>query len=295
MVELLDDSIIGEFEKILIYGRPKTGKTFASGTMPGVVFHLTIGQKNEIKTLRSPDFRAKHPRKDGQIYFSYVKETLGKRGIFTEANAYDWACDKVDEALEAEENGDIPHIDSIVVDSATGLRSVAMNKSIEIPWGKADKEKASISRLKEHGIVLPTDSDYFGEQSLIWKFINWLYGMDKHFLLITHEWTDYDVDRSTRKRKVNSIQPSFTGKQRTDVPAMFDNVWRFKVSGGEKGRIFEAQTIGDDVVTAGTRFGGVLGATERDVNFEEVINRLKNWQKDHRASRKFERAAAKAQ
>lgn len=280
--QILGDEVIGEYEKFLIYGPSGSGKTFAAGTMPGNIYFLVIGAKNELKTLRSPDFRSKYPGKYGHIFYDYVKENLGRRGTFVQANAYDWACDRIDEMLLAEQRGDIPHIDSIVIDSATGLRGVAMNKAIEITHDRAKgKEKTALKRLQDQGIILPGDTDYGSEQSLIWKFLNWIIELDKHFCLVTHEWTETKSNRETRVTEVVARKPLFTGQHRENVPLMFDNVWRFHVVQSGKAQSFRAQTIGDDEITARTRFGGLLGPIISDVNFDDVIRKFKDWARQH--------------
>jgi len=275
--ELLDDSILGEYEKILSYGGFGTGKTFSAGTMPGRIYFLVIGGKNELKTLRSPDFVNKYPEKNGMIALDWVKENLGLRGTFKEAEAYDLACDKLDEALALDAKGDMP-FDSLVIDAATGLRGVAMNKAIEITYDMASgKDKSALTRLRKEGILIPGDNDWGSEQSLIWKFINWCYELDKHFLLITHEWIDAKTDLGSKTTTVLHRRPLFTGKHRQEIPQMFDNVWRFSVSGGGKSRQFEAQTVGDDITDAKTRVGGVLDINMRDVNYEKCIEQMKDW------------------
>jgi hypothetical protein len=133
--------------------------------------------------------------------------------------------------------------------------------------------------------LLVGDNDYGAEQSLVFKFINWVFELDKHVCFITHEWVETKTNRATRETSVVARKPLFTGKHRTDIPMMFDNLWRFQVVGGERARQFEAQTVGDEVIDAKTRYGGVLPPIIRDVNFEEVINRFKSYrQKEAKVS-----------
>lgn len=280
---LLTDEVVGKYEKFLLYGPFGSGKTFAAATLPGNIYFLVIGGDNELKTLRSPDFRRKYPKKRSTIYFDSVKESLGKHGTFVQADAYDWACDKIDWMLEAEEKGYIPHIDSIVVDSATGLRGVAMNKAIEITHDRAKgKEKTALTRLRDQGIILPGDTDYGSEQSLIWKFVNWLFELEKHFVLTTHEWLETKSNRETRTTEIIARKPLFTGQHRENIPLMFDNVWRLHVVDSGKAHSFRATTIGDDIVYAKTRFGGLLGPLVTDVNLEDIITKFRQWAKDHK-------------
>lgn len=275
MPELLTSQVVGKHEKVLLYGDPKTGKTFAAGTMPGTIYVLCLGGENELKTYFSADFLRKHPGKKGKIYYDFVKEKLGKRGRFVDAEAFDWAGDKLDEMLEAERTGKIPHIDSVVIDNATTLRQYAMFKSISISWGRDAKTKASMTRYRDEGMLIPGDNDYFGEQSLIQQIINWLFDLEKHILVVTHEWKQTKQDRETRTRDVTRVMPLFTGKQRDDIPLMFDNVWRnTSIPAGRKGIISETQTVGNDMVQAGTRLGGVLDNQVRDINIASSIQEM---------------------
>jgi len=269
-----DSSIITGRSKFLSYGGMGSGKTFAAGTLPGRIYILCIGGANEVITLMSPDFHEKHPDKKGMITYDSVKESIGKRGSFSEATGYDTACDLLDAALELDRKGDAP-FDSLVLDGSTGLRGLAMNKSMEITYSTAKQiDKTSMSRYREHGIVIPQDNDWFGEQSLMWKFVNWCFSLDKHFNLIAHEWKEVKRDRKDRTETITAICPAFTGKQRADLPTLFDNVWHFKSLGGKRSTIYEAQTQGDDIVEARTRLGGVIDTFYRDVNFTEAINKF---------------------
>ena len=274
MPQLLNSAIISERSKFLSFGGMGSGKTFASGTMPGRIYVLCIGGANEVITLMSPDFTSKHPHKKGLITYDSVKENLGKRGSFSEAVGYDACCDLLDAALELDRSGEAS-FDSLVVDGSTGLRGLAMNKSMEITYATSKNvDKSSMKKFRDHGIIIPQDNDYFGEQSLIWKFVNWCFSLDKHFNLITHVWEATKQNRATRESTILSLKPSFTGKQRDSIPTLFDNVWYFSTSGGKKSMQYEAQTQGDEIVEARTRFGGVVPVLYRDVNYEDAIKKF---------------------
>ena len=162
MPQPLNSSIITERSKFLSYGGVGSSKTFSSGTMPGRIYSLCIGGANEVITLMSPDFTKKHPHKKGLITYDSVKENLGKRGSFSNAAGYDTACDLLDAALELDRIEEAP-FDSLVVDGSTGLRGLAMNKSMEITYMTAKStDKSSLKKYKDHGIAIPQDNDYFG-------------------------------------------------------------------------------------------------------------------------------------
>lgn len=283
MPKLLDNSIVGEHEKFLIYGATGAGKTFCGGTLPGTIYALAVGGANEFKTLRSPIFLSQHPEKEGKIWFDYVAERRGRRGIMEEAEAFDIAGDCLDAALDMERKGDV-HFDSILIDGGTGLRGAAMNKAIEITHSMAKSaDKAALTRLREKGILIPQDTDWGSEQSLIWQFISWCFELPKNLCFITHEWNQTKMDRGTRELTVLATKPAFTGKQRDDVPTLFDNVWRLTTSGGKRSIQFEAQTVADDTVDAKTRMGGVLPEFWRNPDLSKAIEMFKDAYKDEAA------------
>lgn len=264
---LLDDSIVGEHENFLLYGEGGTGKTFASGTMPGPVYHLIAGATSELITLRSPNFLDKYPEKKTH-YYDVIFENIGKRGIFISADGYDEACDKLDEAMDLNKAGDL-QFKSIVID-ATGLSDYAMNKSIEATAGRASQ------KLVDEGMMIPGDLDYKGEMSLMRKYLDWVVGLPYHVCVITHEWVAEKTDpKDHRSKSLISVRPLFTGKNREGIPRMFSNVWRMSTEGKGKGQIFQAQTTRDDIVYARTRFGGLLPTQLRDPDLTQVIEMFK--------------------
>ncbi len=274
MPQKLDSSIIGQREKFLFYGDSGSGKTYASGTMPGDKYYLVMGGPNEVKTLLSPDFQNKYPN-PGEILYDFVESDTDAHGRFTEATAYDRACDMLDEAIESDRKGDI-HFDSLILDNATQLREIAMDKAIEVNYAiSGGKARTSLKRLKDEGILIPHDNDWGSEMSLMRQLIDWCSNLDKHFCLITHVWEQVKADRETRTTTVLQRRPLFTGKQRQLMPNNFDNVWYFRAVGGKKATMYEALTQGDEITLARTRFGGVIPHVVRDVNVAEIITQFK--------------------
>lgn len=280
MAQVVDEAVVGEHEKILLYGAPKTGKTFAAATAPGNIYFLVIGNDNEIKTVQSPDFLDKYPEKRGRIAFDSVTETRGDRGSFEQARAFDEACDLLDQAIEEDEAGDFVldgGIDTIVIDNATMLNTVQMNKAIEFNHARqSSKNKTTLTQLKEEGLLIPGDNDWMSQMSLMSKFVTWLFRLNYHVIFVAHEWKETSYDRSTRQRSVNKVRPLFTGKHREDIPMMFDNVWRMTAEGGGRSRRYCATTQGNEKVLAGTRFGGVLNEKIRDLDISEAIEKMQS-------------------
>jgi hypothetical protein len=280
MPEILTPDILKEPEKILLYGAPKTGKTHLAGTAPGDLYFLVIGPRNELKTLAAPAFRRQHP--DKVVHYDFALEELGERGQFKQADAFNIACDLLDEALEMRRKGDI-QFDSVIVENATTLTEVQMNMAIEINYstgnvGNADKK--ALAKLRDFNILQPADNDWGSAQSLMNQMVNWLFKLDVNVVMIAHEWIVETQDRKTKNKIVHAILPSFIGKLRTDIPRSFDNVWRTTVEGGGRGIRHALTTIGTEggnsapTVVAGSRVGGVLPEKMYDADLAEIIEKF---------------------
>lgn len=271
----IDASVVGQHEKIILYGLGGSGKTFTAGTMPGNVYFIVFGGPNEIKTLMSADFRKKHPHKEGKLFFDYAVEEVGSRGHFKTATAFDQACDLLDEALELERKGDF-QFDSVVIDSATGLRRYGMNKAMSVNYGIAkSKDKTALARLRENNIIIPGDNDWMSEMSLTSQFMDWVFRLEKHVCVCTHEYQSKKKDRASGDVTVESRMPLFTGNNRESIPTMFDNVWWVSPKETGRGIIAQVHTVATANTYGKTRMGGVLPPIIRDPNLEEIINAMK--------------------
>jgi len=100
MPSLLTPDLIGDSEKFLFYGEPKTGKTFAALTAPDPIYAISVGNIDELETAFGKDFKDKHPGKI--IYHDVAEETFGKQGEWSGAVGFDNVCDLLDAALEAD-------------------------------------------------------------------------------------------------------------------------------------------------------------------------------------------------
>lgn len=267
----LTPDIVGEYEKFIFYGKPKTGKTFAAMTGPEPTYALLIGNQNELKSVYSNEFRAKYGTRD--ISFDVAKESTGPRGQFTDRpQGFDNVSDLLDAALNKDADPNDPfHFNTLVVDNATILTEFQMAKAMQFTYFEAkNKESTALKKGREQGIFIPFDNDYLAQRSLNQQFVSWLFELEKHVVLICHEYTRERMDRASKETTVVEALPLLTGKDRTQVPQLFDNVWHFRSSG----QFFEALTEPDGVHIAGTRVGGVIPKIYRDVNLEDAIAKL---------------------
>lgn len=273
MPELLAPKDAARAEKFLFYGEPKTGKTFAAGTAPDPIWVIAVGNIDELMTYFSPDFVK--PYGDKQIFHDVVEESEEWKDSGSEG--FDNLTKILNTGLARAEDPDDPfNFSTLVIDNATQIGNFAMYKAMEVNFGiTSNKEFTALKRLRDNDIVIPGDNDWKSQMSLMGQFVNFLFRLKKHVVLITHEWKEETVDRKTKRRVINAVKPLFTGKQRTDIPGLFSNVWRFESTG----QFFEAQTVGGThkdnySVIAGTRMGGILPKHYRNVNIEEAIEKL---------------------
>lgn len=271
-MQTLTPDIIGQHEKILLYGEPKTGKTFTALTAPGPIYLILPGNIGEAKTVFGLDWSKTHGERP-EIYFDVVEEPRDDRGILEEARAFDEMCLKIDAALEARKAGDV-NFASIVVDNATVLGQIAMNKAIAFNYASAgNKAKTSYARLLKDGLLHPADSDYGSQQNLLRQFVDWMYGLDCHFILTAHEWRSETIDRATRAKTISQVLPLFYGQQRTRIAGFFDNVWRTEITSNK----YMTWTQGRSdpyPIAAGTRVSGVLKQREQNLNISDAIAKL---------------------
>lgn len=271
MPKLLDASILEDNEKFLFYGEPKTGKTFAALTAPDPIWAIAIGNTDELTTRFSKEFKAKYPNKE--IYFDVVEED--EDWVEGAPEGYDRFVETLNRGIALDED---PEEDfsfrTLVVDNATQLGNFAMYKAMMVNYDDArSKNKTALNKLRTMGIIIPADNDWMSQMSLMGQTVSFLFRMKKNIVLIAHEWQDKTTDRATHSEKIQAVKPLFTGKQRTEIPGLFSNVWRFE----KTGQFFEARTVGTDnpmSIVAGTRIGGVLPERYRDVDLEEAIGKL---------------------
>lgn len=273
--EPISPAIIGEREKFLLYGDPGMGKTFCALTLPEPIYFLAIGGPNEAKTYYSEQFQKKHGKKE--ILLDFVGEKIIK-GRVEAPSAFDDACIKLDEALELDQ-ARTQEFASIVVDNATALSEFQMNKVIEIGHTSRNPEAKGFStyeKFMKHGILTPFDAEWGASQSLMQKFVSWIFSLDKHVALVGHEYDVTVPNRATQGESLIGVKPLFIGKQRDRIANMFDNVWRFT----KQGQLYIARTMPQDkpfTVIAKTRVGGVVDHDYIDPDLSDTIKQFQKY------------------
>ncbi|MEE8113066.1 MAG: AAA family ATPase [Nitrososphaerales archaeon] len=275
----LTSEIIGGREKFLLYGAPKRGKTFTALTAPGPIYFLAIGGPNEAKTYFSKQFQEKHGKKD--IIIQSALENVDKHGRCKTPAGFDHACNLLDRALELDDKGALPTetggFETIVIDNATVLQEFQMNKTIYISnltRSNSATGASTIDKVKQHGVLKPSDSDWGGAQSLMQNWYSWLFKLDKNIVFIAHEYEVTKADRATQTINLIGVQPLFVGKQRIRIANAFDNVWHFTYDHAN----YQARTVPQEVPTdiiAGTRVGGVIDKEWINPDLSVAIDKFK--------------------
>ena len=262
---------------LLLYGQAKTGKTDFSGSAGERSLYIDVGRS--VETFHGASFRERHGSYKG--FYVPIIENSGKKNYLVPdvAEAYDKVCDTIDEAVDKLAG----KIDTIILDELTGLSRFAQNKALEINQGMG-KSKA-FDASKKWDMNIPGVQDYGGEMSLIKQFlagtIDKLKANNIHFICIAHErWifkTQEVNGKQVETQIVSKILPSFTGKKDIDtVPNLFDLVWHTNVARSGDKQVYRIDTEGTDILTAGSRYGGIFKPLETGLTFPLVIERIRN-------------------
>jgi hypothetical protein len=279
-METLDSSILGQSERIILYGDPGNSKTWTSATAPGPLYYLVTGGVGELKTLVSPGFKKFCEEKQidqPEIRYDLIDEEYGKRGRIKSASAL-FAIEKaLDAAFEADATGEF-QFQTLVIDNCSSLIEYQLNLAVEFNQARkrGKSQHATMKHYDEFGVLIPADNDWGVAQGFMDQLLAWVKPLEKHVIFTAHEYVQSKRDRASGQEQIISVRPAFIGKQRTNLPRAFDNVWRMSLHGGGKGIYSSMQTIRDEQVLAKTRVNGVLKATEANPILSQLITKMEN-------------------
>lgn len=252
---------------MLAYGGSGVGKTHFCGSAGSRSLIINIG--GGIATLQSKGFR-----NNNKDYNPFI-ETISEDAVPTAAKAFDEVCNVIDQYL-SKQSGDF---DTIIVDDVTALRRFAMNKGLEINQKLGKSKSASTSKMFDIPIVAV--QDYGIEMQLMESFtleyIRLCKEANKHLIMTAHERVSFNTPTSIGgEPTINSIKPGFTGRLFPDaVTGHFDLVWHFEKMGGGEQIKYRARTIGDNNLTAHTKWSGIFSILEPNPNFLDIIKKIK--------------------
>lgn len=256
----------------LIFGGSGTGKTWFAGTGGARVLFINIG--NGIRTLESKGFFQKHPESMKMLTVD-ITEKLTASGLPETAEAFDMISDVIDFALEKRSD----EFDTVVIDDASALKKLAMNKGLELNQ-KIGKSQ-SLSKGRQLELQIKAIQDFGVEMDLIEQFIDGycqiMRAAGKNFIITAHERTIYKKgDTPGDIPTIYRIKPGFTGQTFPDqVPRHFDWVFHSEVVAAGSGPVYRMNTVGDEIITGKCRDAGVFASIEKNPNLKEMLDRVK--------------------
>jgi hypothetical protein len=264
---------------ILLWGGAGTGKTYFCGTAGSRTLFINIGVG--IATLKSPDFTKRYQADPVVVDIDEkLDEYLLKNPEVLSKNDVSWAFDLVTDAVDLAIDGEYKdEVDTIVVDDATALRRIAMNKGIM--WSEQWRKSETRKNFVKSDLLMPDITDYPFEMDLVEQFvagtIKKCKAAGKHLIITAHEREIYGKPaRIGDPPPLLKVRPGFTGKTFPDeVVQYFDLTWRTQAVGGGSNVVYRIRTVGDENMVAKSRWGGIFNVEEKDLSFPEVVRRIR--------------------
>ncbi len=227
------DLLLNHKLNMLVFGRYKMGKTEGAATFPRPNFICC--DPDGLETVLSPGFKTRHPNvRLEDVHYEYFTETKrDARGVNTQHEAYDNACRYFDACMKGGKwksaNGKEYTVgpdlfDTWVLDSATTLITLAMNKAVQLLGDPSFAGKALSNTFKAaqfRGLIVPKQQDFGAERSLTEQFVYMLRTSGKHCVVLCHE-----RENTNEAGQVDEIVPLLTGQSVERIPLMFSNVCR---------------------------------------------------------------------
>ncbi len=153
---------------------------------------------------------------------------------------------------------------TLIVDSATTVNEFAKAQGVHHTAIEMGMEKDAWVKFKESGLMVPHRSGWGTSGTAFQQFIMGCMAFGKNVIILAHERIDEDKNGS-----VQSIQPAFIGRMRSEMPGLVDEVWNMdmKTKQGETTRYI--RTVGTNIITAKSRLGCLESL--HDADFEDII------------------------
>lgn len=280
MPQQISPSIIGKKDKFLIYGDPGTGKTHLALSAPTPIYYVCTGLEEELQTFYSKRFQEKYKKVHGHylqekdVIFDAVDLAFSWKN--EDATGFDQVKDLIQKAVNMEKAGEIK-FNSIVIDNISTLTELQIEKAIQLSNTSKpveQKSKSTQEKYVESGVLQIADFEWKDVMNMMSKFLSEAFVLDKHFIIIAHEWEQVVTDRATKVQSTTKVKPAFIGKQRDQIANLFSNVWRLY----NVGNITAARTVGKDAnpeVIAKSRVGGVISDDWPDPDIQIAIQKFR--------------------
>lgn len=276
LFQTLNEIPFGEAVTMLAYGGSGVGKTMFCATAGPRTLFINIG--DGITTIQSPVVRARDFKDGFPIVATIREERDPETGLFKTARAFDQVCDAIDYGLAK-----FPEkFDTIVIDDATALRAFAVNKGLEL--NEDFQRSKTLENSRKFGGIVMAVQDFAAEMNLIAQFIDGTIslckGAGKHLIMTAHERYVFkkikDQAGKVIGEEIDKVRPAFTGKTFPDeILAPWDLVWNLNVARTTQGGVYRAWTEDAMTIRAKSRYPGVFKPLESNINFLEIVARIK--------------------
>lgn len=165
--------------------------------------------------------------------------------------------------------------DTLIIDSATFMKGGAIdlalkeNNRLDLSKSLKDSKKGLKKKDLERGLyVHPMRiQDWGSARQLFQKAVKQWKMLGKNLIIIAHEYAETDDTG-----RVIEVLPSFIGKDRGEIPAMFDDVWNSKLKRrkGELEVVFRTEP--DNKRPLKTRFGCL--DSEEEADFTKIREKI---------------------
>lgn len=234
---------------LFLFGPYKSGKTIAAHCMPRT---RTLDFDDGMQSVEWGIKEGVIPKKLEEIaYTTMLPQEKFDKDFLNDALA------QVDEWIDEEdipaEEWDKPYPqkwDTLIVDSMSPF-----NESV-VTLALAENNRLNLSKSwegwkKDRLTVRPTRvQDYGAAANLTLQFVTELRKLPKNIVITAHQYNDTDDDGN-----ILSIQPLLIGQARSNVPALFDEVWYAHTAGSKEKTEFLFQTLPGAKRICGSRLG----------------------------------------
>jgi len=242
---------------VLVYAKPKVGKSYFAATAAETDRVVVITDRNGLETYAGADLKKNFP----SVNFGNVDvELIDTDSSISEANAY---LNLVKILIDLFENR-LSEWDTLIIDDSSFHQRSAMNLAIKLN-GAAGRSNTYSSATRSKGFnIAPglTQADYQMEMRYITDLLVDITSScrryKKNLIVLAHEGIIWAKDPARPKdpEYISAIIPLFTGKKDPQSASKhFSIVMRLTVAGKEASREVKAQCKGDNIVDAGDRYG----------------------------------------
>lgn len=223
-VTTLAEVVENPHKRIAVIGEGGSGKTWLAATAPNPAF---IDTDYNIQTLRQESFKVYAKRHGVEIdptklRVVQVKDpTNPKTGLFTRAEGM-W---KIFDALNI--FNDDPNVETIVFDTLTTLKVMAMHVGLELTGNDGRSETLKEAKQDKNKVPLLTQADFGAEMNVIEQLMNQLPDIKKRIIMNCHI-----KQEKNKQGGIVAYMPLITGDQhRQQFGSWFNEVWWLDVRG----------------------------------------------------------------